>query len=109
MSLSLDYKLNLNNSTAERSAFNKSGNDSYDVLDSTFSNNYEYNIVTNTGGTNLSWNYDKVDFSAGASASNTGFLQRDLMRDTTFDYSVLNLQCCLCDLRLRSGYRLCAS
>lgn len=93
MAVSVEYKLGVNNSTSERTTFNKSnpGADAYDVRDSTFSNSYAYNIVTNTGGTTLSWDYKKIDFSAGVSTAHTGFTQRDLLADTVFSYDVVNL------------------
>ena len=93
MAVSVEYKLGVNNSTSERTTFNKSNPnaDAYDLRDDTLSNSYAYNIVTNTGGTNLSWDYKKVDFSAGVSAAHTGFTQRDLLADTVFAYDVVNL------------------
>ncbi|MBZ0100247.1 MAG: outer membrane beta-barrel family protein, partial [Taibaiella sp.] len=93
MAVSVEYKLGVNNSTSERTTFNKSNPnaDAYDLRDDTLSNSYAYNIVTNTGGTNLSWDYKKVDFSAGVSAAHAGFTQRDLLADTVFSYDVVNL------------------
>jgi len=93
MAVSVEYKLAVNNSSSERSTFNKTNpvGDTYDVLDSVFSNNYAYNIVTHTGGTNLSWDFKKLDFSAGLSAANTNFTQRDLRMDTAFSYGIVNL------------------
>lgn len=93
MAISVEYKLGVNNSTSERSTFNKNNvtGDSYDLLDSVLTNSYAYNIVTHTGGTNLSWDYKKLDFSAGVAAANTNFTQRDLRADTAFSYGVVNL------------------
>lgn len=93
MAVSIEYKLGVNNSTSERTTFNKSNPnaDAYDLRDDTLSNSYAYNIVTNTGGTNLSWDYKKIDFSAGVSAAHAGFTQRDLLADTVFSYDVVNL------------------
>lgn len=93
LAVSLEYRLSVNNSTSERSTFNKTTPtaDTYEDLDSTFSNNYAYNIVTHTGGTTLSWDYKKVDFSTGISVANTDFTQRDLRQDTVFSYGVVNL------------------
>lgn len=93
MAASVEYKISVNNSSSERTTFNKSNvnSDAYDKLDSSFSNNYAYNIVTHTGGTNLSWDYKKIDFSAGVSAANTNFTQRDRRADTVFSYGVVNL------------------
>lgn len=93
MAVSLEYRLSVNNSETKRETFNKStpNADVYNDFDSTFSNNYAYNIVTHRGGTTLSWDYKSLDFSAGVSAANTGFTQRDLLVDTAFSYNVVNL------------------
>lgn len=93
MAVSLEYKLSVNNSSSKRTTFNKTAPnaDVYDDFDSTFSNNYAYNIVTHTGGTNLSWDYKKIDFSAGLSAATTNFNQTDLLVDTSFSYGIFNL------------------
>ncbi|MCB0696490.1 MAG: outer membrane beta-barrel protein [Chitinophagaceae bacterium] len=93
MAVSVEYKLAVNNSSSERATYNKANPnaDVYNELDSVYSNNYAYNIVTHTGGTNLNWDYKKVDFSTGLSAANTNFTQRDLRVDTAFSYGVVNL------------------
>jgi len=93
MAVSVEYRLSVNNSASERSTFNKQNPnaDTYSELDSVFSNNYAYNIVTHRGGTNLSWDYKKIDFNAGVAAANTNFTQRDLQVDTVFSYGVVNL------------------
>lgn len=93
MAVSVEYKLSVNNSVSERNTFNKNNpvSESYDRLDSTFTNNYAFNVVTHAGGTNLSWDYKKLDFSAGLSAANSNFTQRDLRADTVFSYGVVNL------------------
>lgn len=93
MAVSLEYKLAVNNSSSKRSTFNKTTPtaDTYEDLDSLFSNNYTYNIVTHTGGTNLSWDYKKIDFSTGLSVAGTNFNQQDLRADTGFSYGVVNL------------------
>lgn len=93
MAVSLEYRLSVNNSSSERITLNNTGanEDVYNDFDSTFSNNYAYNIVTHRGGTTLSWDYKMLDFSAGVSAATTDFTQRDLLVDTAFTYDVVNL------------------
>lgn len=87
------YSVNVNNSTAKRSTFNKGTptGDTYDVFDSTFSNSYAYNIVTHSGGASLNFDYEKMDFSFGTNVANTTFNQEDLLADTAFSYNVVNL------------------
>ncbi len=93
MAVSLEYKLSINNTNSERNTFNKSAvnADVYDAIDPNFSNHYAYNIITHRAGTNFSWDYKKLDFSAGMNVANTAFNQEDLIQDTSFKYSVFNL------------------
>ena len=93
LSLSLSYRLRVTNNRAERNTFNKTAplSESYDVLDSTFSSNFVFNITSHTGGTFLRYNYKKkLNISAGGSISRANFLQDNLMLGTTRTYSFTN-------------------
>ncbi|MCB0698525.1 MAG: TonB-dependent receptor [Chitinophagales bacterium] len=93
MSVILSYNLSVNNSKAKKSTFNKSiaNADAYDLLDSTFSNSFLYNIVTHSGGASVNFDYKNLDFSFGSNVANTRFLQENLLTDTNFSYNVVNL------------------
>ena len=76
--LEVNYGLSINNSFANRISYNQNQNDgAYDVPDSLFSSKYDFNVLTNTGGTNLRFVYKKLNFSFGGSVSATQFRQID--------------------------------
>ena len=91
--LEVDYGITLNNSTSKIYSYDRpTGTGAYDMLNDTFSSNYKYNILSNTGGVNFKFVYKKVNFSFGSDVSNTGYLQTDLLHgDTSHRYSYVNL------------------
>lgn len=90
--LELNYGLKIDNNEAERITFNKrsGASDAYDSLDARFSNSYAFDVLTNTGGTNLRLVYEKVNLSVGGSISDANFKQRDLLADTGINYRFTN-------------------
>ncbi|HWK06546.1 MAG TPA: outer membrane beta-barrel protein [Puia sp.] len=81
--LSANYGLSVNNSSSDRSSFNKSSDGKYTALDSLYSNNYQFNIFTQQGGLSYMLVKKKLRFSAGTNLGFTSFHQRDLLADTT--------------------------
>ena len=75
--LELDYGLTVNNSFADRVTFNKAAGGSYTELVDSLSSKYDFNVLTNSGGTNLRYVFKKVNVSAGGSVAATGFKQMD--------------------------------
>lgn len=93
LSLSTTYSLAVNNTSAERNTFNKANanSDAYDVLDSTFSSNYSFNVLTHAGKAFLRYSHDKkINASVGMTVSNANFEQNDLRADTSRGYSFVN-------------------
>ncbi len=90
--LDANYSFKVDNNTSVRETFNKQTptDDSYKSLDTVFSNNFMFNVMTHTGGGNLRFVFKKLTMSAGGSVSNAAFVQEDLMRDTTRSYSFTN-------------------
>lgn len=90
--LEINYNFKMDNSKAERNSFNKKNplSDAYDSLDANFSNSFEYNVMTNTGGSNLRFMFKKINFSVGGSVSNSSFKQKDLVLDTMYKYNFTN-------------------
>jgi hypothetical protein len=87
-----DYGVSLNNSSALNYSYDTNTTGSFsDAPNSIFSSNYEYNILSNTGGLFFKYDYKKLKFSFGGDISNTRFLQKDLLNgDTSKEYSYLN-------------------
>ncbi|HTN46301.1 MAG TPA: outer membrane beta-barrel family protein [Flavipsychrobacter sp.] len=91
MFLEVNYGLTLNNSYAKRLSYNKSGGgDSYDVLDSLFSSHYDFDVMTNKGGTNLRFVFKKVNFSIGGAVASTDFNQTDKFTDVDYHRNFFN-------------------
>ncbi len=91
MSLELNYGLQMNNSQSSNYSYNKDevGNVS-SQFDSLYSSDYRYNILTNRGGANLRFKYDRLNFSFGGAVANSDYKQDDLIQDTTHKYNYLN-------------------
>lgn len=92
-SLEFSYGLTTNNSTSLNSSYNKPyGSDKYSELQDSFSSNYKYNILSNTGGANFKYSFKKVNFSFGSEVANASYLQTDMLHgDTSHRYNYVNL------------------
>ena len=88
--IEMNYSYRLNNSEALRSSFDKSINGKYEVLNPIFSNDYDFRILTNSGGINFRVNKSKYNYSFGGNISNADFRQKDLVKDTLSTYSFTN-------------------
>jgi len=90
--LDANYSFKVDNNIARRETFNKQAptDDSYNKLDSFFSNNFAFNVMTHTGGANVRFVFKKLTMSAGGSVSNASFKQEDLMTDTARNYNFTN-------------------
>jgi Outer membrane protein beta-barrel family/Carboxypeptidase regulatory-like domain len=73
----------VDNSHSDRNSFNKSANGKYATLDSLYSNDYQFNVLTEKGGLAYSFVKKKVRFNAGSDVGFTSFNQRDLVADTS--------------------------
>ncbi|HTI09268.1 MAG TPA: TonB-dependent receptor [Puia sp.] len=89
-SLIANYGLSVNNSQSDRSSFSKAANDKYTMLDSLYSNNYQFNVFTQQGGLAYNLVKKKFRFNAGSNVGFTSFHQRDLMADTTAKRQFVN-------------------
>ena len=77
-SLILNYGITINNSSSNRSSFNKSASGKYETLDSIYSNHYTFNIFTQKGGAVYSFIKKKYSFNLGSNIGYTIFNQTDL-------------------------------
>jgi hypothetical protein len=75
--LLFNYGLILNNSSNNRASFNKSSGGKYDVLDTTYSNNYAFNYLTQSAGAVFTLIKKKYRFGLGNSVGYTDFSQTD--------------------------------
>ncbi|WP_290790978.1 outer membrane beta-barrel family protein [Flavihumibacter sp. UBA7668] len=85
-----NYGYRINNSKALRSSFVKDFNGKYEVLDSLFSSDYAFDFNTHSTGLNFRFNGSKITASFGSNINFANFLQKDLVRDTVYDYNFTN-------------------
>ena len=88
--LELNYSITHNSSNSTRITFNNDNGKYSKYLDS-LSNQFRYNITTNSGGINYRYNSKKYNYSLGTNIANTAFRQTDLVIDTTSRYNYINI------------------
>ena len=84
------YSLSVNNSHSNRNSYNKDAGGKYTSLDSLYSNDYQFNVLTNTGGLNYSLITKKWRVTAGSGIGFTRFDQRDVHADTGIQRRFVN-------------------
>ncbi len=87
----LNYGVRSNNIESKKLSYDKNGNGRYDVLNDTFSNNYNYKIITNSGGMAWRFNNKKLTASLGGDVAVANFNQEDVLKNSTVRYSYTNL------------------
>ncbi len=85
-----NYGLSTNNSRAENATYDVMPGSGESVYNDFFSSDYQFNILTNRGGTALRYTKDKIITSIGGDVAYANFLQTDLRADTNFSYNRLN-------------------
>ncbi|HEY4061396.1 MAG TPA: outer membrane beta-barrel protein [Puia sp.] len=85
-----NYGMVVNNSHSDRSSFNKGLAGKYSNLDSLYSNDYQYNVLTQKGGLAYSLVNKKLRFTIGSDVGSTNYNQRDLRADTAASRHFIN-------------------
>lgn len=86
MFLEVNYGITVNNSQAKKYSYEKSSTGAYDSLNMIFSSDYDFDVFTQTGGSNLKFVFKKFNFSIGGSVASTSFSQKDKLGNT-FSYT----------------------
>lgn len=86
-----NYGLRLNNSESKRLSYDKNITGKYEALNDTFSNHYNFKILTNSGGMAWRFNSKKFNVGAGSDVAVADFTQEDVLRKNTIRYSYTNL------------------
>ncbi len=89
-SLVANYQLIVNNSLSNRSSFNKAVNGEYNILDSTYSNNYTFNYLTHKTGLVYSFINKKMRLNFGNDFGFTNFTQQDNNSNIQTNRSFIN-------------------
>jgi outer membrane receptor protein involved in Fe transport len=90
MFVGIDYGVTMNNTHSDRNSYNQDGFGKYDVLDSIYSNNYQYNIFTQRTGLAYTLIRKKFRFTAANDVAFDGYYQKDLVADTSIRRSYVN-------------------
>src|SRR5579862_7346027 len=89
-SIIANYGLSVNNSSADKLSFNKSGTGKYDSLDPANSSNYAFNTLTQKAGLYYSYVRKKINIYVGSAAGYSSFKQKDLFLDTVGTRNFIN-------------------
>ncbi|NSL91202.1 outer membrane beta-barrel protein (plasmid) [Chitinophaga sp. Mgbs1] len=81
-SLMASYGINITNSHSSHNSFNKADG-KYALLDSTFSNDYAFNMLTHKGGLFYVFNAKKLRINIGGNVGLTGYDQQDRYQGST--------------------------
>lgn len=75
--LSLNYALRKSASNSEKLSYDKDGSGKYINLNDTFSNHYNFDVLTNTAGAGFNYNAKKITAFAGTDIARSDFVQTD--------------------------------
>jgi hypothetical protein len=89
-SVIVNYGLNINNGRSDRRSFNKSATGEYTVLDSSLSNNFKLNQLSNQFGAIFNYKKKKSIINFGTRVSAVNFKQIDEINSRTFTRNFLN-------------------
>ncbi len=89
VALSLNYALRKSSSNSELLSYDKDGSGKYSLLNDTFSNHYNFDVLTNTAGLGFNYNDKKLQFFVGSDVARSNFVQTDefLHQEIRRDYT----------------------
>ena len=84
-----NYALRSYTANSVRLSYDRDEDGKFSELNKIYSNDYRFNVLTNTGGAAVRYNGKKLTASAGSDVGFTNFTQKDLMNDTAYkrDYT----------------------
>lgn len=86
----LSYGLRISSSESKKLSYDRNLTGKYETLNDSFSNNYKYYILTNSGGMAWRYNNKKITASAGGDIALADFKQTDLLRNSKIRYNYTN-------------------
>lgn len=89
IALSLNYALRKSNSNSELLSYDKDGSGKYSLLNDTFSNHYNFDVLTNTAGIGFNYNDKNLQVFTGSDVARSNFIQTDefLHQEIRRDYT----------------------
>ncbi len=88
--LAVNYGLSGGNNQSNRNSFNKSSGGKYDAIDSAYSNDYHFSLLTQKTGLLYNLAGRKLHFNLGSDVGFTGFNQQNLDSGTTVKRHFVN-------------------
>ncbi|HEX6429485.1 MAG TPA: outer membrane beta-barrel protein, partial [Niastella sp.] len=89
-SLVVNYGVGVNRSYSDRRTYNESAAGKYDVLDTTYSNDYRFDQLANQAGVFFTYKKEKHLFYFGTKTASVGFRQVNLFTDNAFQRNFVN-------------------
>jgi hypothetical protein len=90
LTLEVSYGISINQFENKVLSYDKGTGGKYDVLNNKFSNDYDFNVLTNKVGSTLRYNPKKLNISVGGDVAFANFTQKDLIKITTTEYNFTN-------------------
>lgn len=88
--LSFTYALNVSNNHSNRLSYNQGSDGKYMALDSLYSNDYSFNMLTNSGGLNYAYSNKKMRVSIGSNVGFSSYRQSDLFSGRSLNRNFAN-------------------
>lgn len=89
-SLLFNYGINIDNNHSNRNSYNKRTDGKYSDLDSLYSNDYAFNILTHKGGIRYGYTKNKIRINIGGNVGLTSFSQKDMFRNNEVKRDFVN-------------------
>ncbi len=90
VTLELNYGLGKTNTVSQLLSYNKDATGKYTNLDKIYSNDYAYDVLSNSTGAVLRYNSKKYLIFGGGDIARTDFTQRDQIKDSVVKYGYNN-------------------
>ncbi len=90
LTIELNYGLGKTNTESGVLSYDKAAGGKYSNLNKLFSNDFAYDVLSNSAGTMLRYNTKKMTLSAGGDIARSDIQQKDLIKDSTLKYAYNN-------------------
>ncbi|TDH26517.1 hypothetical protein EXU57_10525 [Segetibacter sp. 3557_3] len=88
--LEINAGYRVSNSESRKLSYDKGFGGKYDVLNDTFSNHYDFKVLTSSAGTMLRFNGKKLTLAGGGEVAFADFRQEDVIRKSVINYNYTN-------------------
>ncbi|HEX8461765.1 MAG TPA: outer membrane beta-barrel family protein [Segetibacter sp.] len=89
--LEVGYGIRISNSESKKLSYDRNTSGKYENLNESFSNNFRYYVLTNSGGMAWRYNTKKTTASIGGDIAQANFTQTDILHNNVIKYTYTNL------------------